>query len=71
MIVKRIIKEQEQEYEYKGKPVNYDAYLHIRISKETLEELKYLALNLGYDNYTKMIRKVLNYFISKNKEEVK
>lgn len=71
MIVKRTIKEQQQEYEYKGKPVNYDAYLHIRISKDTLEELRFLALNLGYENYTKMVRKLLEDFISKNKEEVK
>lgn len=71
MIVKRTIKEQQQEYEYKGKIINYDKNMHIRMNSKTIDKLKSLASYLGYNNYTKMIRDIIDDFISNHEEEVK
>lgn len=63
MIVKRKIKEQEQKYEYKGKPIKYNTNMHIRISKETLGKLKSLSWYLGYKDYAKLVRDIMDNFM--------
>lgn len=63
MIVKRTIKEQQQEYEYKGKIINYDKNMHIRMNSETIAKLKSLSLYLGYKDYAKLVRDIIDNFI--------
>lgn len=65
MIVKRTIKEQQQEYEYKGKHINYDTHMHIRSSKEVIGKLKSLSLYLGYKDYAKLVRDIINEYLEK------
>lgn len=63
MIVKRTIKEQQQEYEYKGKTIHYDTNMHIRMNSETIAKLKSLSLYLGYKDYAKLVRDIIDNFM--------
>lgn len=65
MIVKRTIKEQQQEYEYKGKSINYDTNLHVRMNSKTIDELKSLASYLGYKDYAKLVRDIINSYLDR------
>lgn len=65
MIVKRVIKDQEQEYEYKGKTVNYNTNMNIRINKDIIGKLKSLSWYLGYKDYAKLVRDIIDDYLEK------
>ena len=53
-------------YERKSKTRNYDSAINIRISHETIEELKRIAKNLGV-KYNTMVREVLEDYVEKER----
>ena len=59
MLVKRTIKNNVQEYEYKGKEKKYDAYIQIKIEKEKKEMLIEKAKEKGYNDYSKLLREII------------
>lgn len=66
MIVRRTIKNSVQEYEYKGKEKKYDTNLQIRISTEEKEKLNEIAIKLGYNSTSKMLREMINNVLVEN-----
>lgn len=60
MIVKRTIRNVEQEYEYKGKEKRYDGYLQIRIEQDKKDKLVEKAKELGYSSYSKLLKKLID-----------
>lgn len=60
MLVRRTIKNVEQEYEYKGKEKKYDAYVQVKIEKAKKEKLLELANKKGYKDYAKLLREVID-----------
>lgn len=65
MLVTRKIKGQVQTYEYRQKPNANDAKLNMRLSTETLGKAKAVAEYLGYNNYSKFIRDLIDIETSK------
>lgn len=53
-------------YERKNKTRNYDSNINIRVSRETLEELKKIAAKLGV-KYNSMVRGIIEDFVEKEK----
>lgn len=53
-------------YERKNKIRNYDSNINIRVSRETLEELKKIAAKLGV-KYNAMVRGIIEDFVEKEK----
>lgn len=53
-------------YERKNKTRNYDSVINIRISKETVEDLKKIANNQGV-KYNTMVREIIEDFVEKEK----
>ena len=62
-----IIRKDGIEYERKAKEKNYNAILYVRIESEKLETLKKIAKN-NNENYSEMIRNLINEFIERNNE---
>ena len=60
MLVKRTIRNTEQCYEYKGKERKYDAYIQIKIEKDKKEKLIEKAKEQGYNEYSKLLREVID-----------
>ena len=54
------------EYERKSKTRNYDSVINIRISKETIEDLKTIANKYG-TKYNTMVREVLEDYVEREK----
>jgi predicted DNA binding CopG/RHH family protein len=54
------------EYERKNKTRNYDSIINIRVSRETIEDLKQIASKYGI-KYNTMVREVLEDYIRKEK----
>lgn len=54
------------EYERKNKTRNYDSIINIRVSRETIEDLKEIASKYGI-KYNTMVREVLEDYIRKEK----
>lgn len=65
MLVTRTTKGQVQTYEYHKKDNANDAKLNMRLSTETLGKAKAVAEYLGYNNYSKFIRDVMEFEINK------
>lgn len=65
MLVTRTTKGQVQTYEYHQKDNANDAKLNMRLSKETLGKIKSVAEYLGYNNYSKFIRDVMELEVNK------
>ena len=53
-------------YERKNKTRNYDSVINVRVSRETLEELKQIAEKLGV-KYNTMVREILEDYVEKEK----
>ena len=53
-------------YERKSKTRNYDSVINVRVSRETLEELKQIAEKLGV-KYNTMVREILEDYVEKEK----
>ena len=62
----KIIRKDGIEYERKSKTRNYDSTINIRVSHETLNDLKNIAEHLGV-KYNTMIREILEDFVIKEK----
>lgn len=62
----KIIRKDGIEYERKSKTRNYDSTINIRVSRETLNDLKNIAEHLGV-KYNTMIREILEDFVIKEK----
>jgi len=65
MLVTRTTKGQVQTYEYHKKDNANDAKLNMRLSTETLGKAKAVAEYLGYNNYSKFIRDLIDIEASK------
>ena len=65
MLVTRTTKGQVQPYEYHKKDNANDAKLNMRLNTETLGKAKAVAEYLGYNNYSKFIRDVMEFEINK------
>lgn len=64
MIVKRTIREQIQEYEYKGKEKKFDAYIQLKIEKDKKDKLIELSKEKGYSEYSKFLRDIIDEILS-------
>jgi predicted DNA binding CopG/RHH family protein len=63
----KIIRKDGIEYErIKTKTRNYDSIINIRVSRETIEDLKEIASKYGV-KYNTLVRKVLEDYIRKEK----
>lgn len=67
MIVKRVIKQNVQEYEYKGKEVKFDDYIQLRIETWKKQKLKEIAQAKGYKNYSALVKEAIDGIIENNK----
>lgn len=54
------------EYERKSKTRNYNSVINIRVSRETIEELKRIAEKYG-TKYNTMVREVLEDYVEREK----
>ena len=54
------------EYERKAKTRNYDSIINIRVSRETIEDLKQIANKYGI-KYNTMVRELIEDYIEKEK----
>ena len=54
------------EYERKSKTKNYDSVINIRVSHETIEELKQIANRYG-TKYNTLIRELLEDYIERER----
>ena len=62
----QIIRKDGIEYERKNKTKNYDSVINIRVSHETIEELKQIANRYG-TKYNTLIRELLEDYVEKEK----
>lgn len=60
MIVKRTIKNNVQEYEYRGKQKKYDAYVQFKMEQDKKEKLVQRSEQLGFGHYSKLIRHLID-----------
>lgn len=66
----KIIRKDGIEYERKSKTRNYDSVINIRVSHETVEDLKQIADMYG-TKYNTLARKLLEGYAAKIKSERK
>ena len=62
----KIIRKDGIEYERKAKTRNYDSIINIRVSRETIEDLKAIANKYGI-KYNTMVRELIEDYIEKEK----
>lgn len=62
----KIIRKDGIEYERKSKTRNYNSVINIRVSRETIEELKRIAEKYG-TKYNTMVREVLEDYVEREK----
>lgn len=62
----KIVRKDGIEFERKSKTRNYDSVINVRVSRETLEELKQIAEKLGV-KYNTMVREILKDYVEKEK----
>lgn len=62
----KIVRKDGIEYERKSKTRNYDSAINIRVSHETIEDLKAIASKYGV-KYNTMVREVLEDYVEKEK----
>lgn len=62
----KIVRKDGIEYERKSKTRNYDSVINIRVSHETIEELKKIAEKYG-TKYNTMVREVLEDYVEREK----
>ena len=65
-MIQQITRKDGINYERKSKTRNYDSVINVRVSRETLEQLKQIAEKLGI-KYNAIIREVLEDFVEKEK----
>ena len=63
MLVRRTIRNVEQEYEYKGKEKKCDSYIQIRIEQDKKDKLVQKAKELGYSSYSKLIKEMIDKLV--------
>lgn len=62
----KVIRKDGIEYERKAKTRNYDSIINIRVSRETIEDLKQIASKYGI-KYNTMVRELIEDYIEKEK----